>query len=897
MNSVTKGVWATFFFLTVLLGTQDRVAAQSVVPQTRLLTGKVVDKKTGLPIPEAAVSVTAMNPVVRGNPEGKFKIDIPAAIACTLTVEKTGYEQSSLPINPDAENKFVEITLEPLSLSELEKMTVFARRNSLKSNENISRITISPELATKLPAVGQADLFRSLQLLPGVSGTNESSSALYVRGGTPDQNLILLDNIPIYYVNHLYGFYSAFNPYAIDEVSIHKGGFGPQWGGRLSGVVEMSSSGGNKPYDPEGMGIKTGIGTGFLSSDGFLQIPVKNHDIGTVMIAGRRSMTDFFPTDLFGRIFDRMHGSDTMTTSGSGDFFGGRSITSHIVYRPEVLFWDLNGLATFRLGSRGRLATTLFASRDYQDNSFDSSWLAGYYLNVKTTSVTPEGVPVLQFDTVTTTTSIKDNAPVYWGNRCIGQKWEQQWSEAYISNLNLSYSEFTDKKREEYLRTETRTHRYSDTTSPTDTVIGNSSWMASTNKIIDISGRLDNTFKPADWNTLKTGVEISQKTVIYERDTLQPDTTTVEWRSTPPSLRQRYQPIHSHDTGISMAVYAGDEMGFGDKAGLTLGARLYYFKPASSWAIDPRISGWWKLFPEVKVKGAWGMYTQEIHRAEQEDIMGGSKFVWLLANENRPLEKSQHFIGGVSWEKTHFLLDVEAYYKRLSGLLTISEQLPLEWLPQYAFNPNDLALYEGTGTAKGIELLAQVKDVSTPLFSRELTYDGWAAYTWSKVENTYAVFNLGNPFPATQDRTHEIKLINNLEWDVATWSSIALGAVWLYSTGTPYTAPLGTYRLQVIGGNPTPVFQYVSDKNTYRLPDYHRLDLSATWKVHFGKHVQGSLILGLFNAYNNELVLERSYTAETIGGYGPIQATVYTPIHKISMPITFNPALRVSAQF
>jgi len=299
----------------------------------------------------------------------------------------------------------------------------------------------------------------------------------------------------------------------------------------------------------------------------------------------------------------------------------------------------------------------------------------------------------------------------------------------------------------------------------------------------------------------------------------------------------------------------------------------------------------------LKVKGAWGIYTQEIHRAEQEDIMGGSKFVWLLATENRPLEKSQHFIGGLSWEKKHFLFDIEGYYKRLTGLLTISEQLALQWLPQYAFNPDDLALYEGSGTARGIEFLAQIKELTVPLLSRNLTYDGWVAYTWTKVENTYAVFNLGEPFPATQDRTHEIKIVNSLEWEIAKWTSVSLGAVWLYSTGMPYTAPLGTFRADLLGNHQTPDLFYVSDKNKYRLPDYHRLDVSATWNIRFGKYIRSGLTMGLFNAYDNENIIERTYNPSRIGSYGPVVSTVYTPIDKLSMPIMFNAALELSAQF
>ncbi len=891
--------------------------------QSRTAAGKVIDKKSGRPIPDAIVSVASRNTAVPCDSHGTFTIDIPTAVACTLVAAKNGYGQASVPVDTGAENVMVEFALSQSSVYELQDMDVSAGRievkQMVKTSEKISQVKMAPELVSKLPGVGQADLFRSLQLLPGVSGTNEASSGLYVRGGTPDQNLIILDQMPIYYVDHFYGFFSAFNPRAIGDVTLHKGGFGAQWGGRLSSVVEMSSSGMDATYDSSEMGIRAGVGTGLLSSDASLQVPLFNKNVGTLMISGRRAMTDMFKTDLFSRIFGRMHGTDTLTSqSGSGKSDPmGVGPQERIAFQPKFFFWDVNGLASFNLGSRGKLATTFFRSQDDQDNSLDTAWAISSsrpvinWTYIKDTTKNPAEKPpmtmdTLRFDTTTSTTVIKNKAPVSWGNICIGQQWEQEWSDAFTTRLNLSYSQFLDKKTEDVFRMDSTSIRHSDTTSPWDTTRGKVSWMSSTNKITDFSGRFDNSIKFSDRNTLNAGVEISRKTVVYERDTIQPDTTTQEWLwgYRPPQS----PPVRSYDTGASMAVYAEDEMKFGDRAGLTPGLRLYYFQLASAGALDPRMSGWCKPFPNVKLKAAWGMYTQEIHRVEEEDITGGGKFVWLLTRPGRPFEKSQHLIGGASWEKTHFLLDLEGYIKRMSGLLTISERNRSSgtYWGQPPFDPNQLALFEGTGFARGVELLAQVKNVRFPLFSKNTTCDGWAAYTWSRVENTYAVFNGGNPFPATHDHTHEVKLVGTVEWDVARWSSVDLGAVWIYSTGAPYTAPLGKYTLTLLDSTTQRSYMYVSAKNAYRLPDYHRLDLSVAWKVRFGGHVQGRLTMGLFNAYNHENILERAYTETQAGGFnGRIkipyvpgsEMAVFTAMDRQAMSIMPNAALEVTAKF
>ena len=906
MNISGNGAGGILFFLTLLLFVYGRGEAQTAVPSAHRLEGTVVDRKSGKPVPEAVISVKPQNDVVYGDTEGKFRVELPQASACTLTVDKSGFKSVEIPIETFGEKRFITVVLEPAGITELQKLTVTAGRSSLKSSENVSQLTISPELAEKLPAVGQEDVFRTLQLLPGISGTNESSSALFVRGGTPDQNLIYLDGMPIYYVDHFYGFYSAFNPWAIDEISIHKGGFGPQWGGRLSSVVEISSIGKKKPYRQDGRGAKAAIGVGSLSSKGFLQLPVVNHDIGTVMITGRRSMTDLYRTGLFNDLFDRLHGSDTTDAEYNASEFGprppGTTSGSTIVYEPKVTFWDVNGLAALRLGSRGTLTTSFFMSRDEQDNSLDTSAYS-MTVNVQTVGWTDSGPPIMRFDTISTTKAIDDNAVSSWGNLCIGEEWKQEWSDKFGSSLNLSYSSFTDKQDDEYLRSQTESHRFNDTTAPYDSVQATMSWLISRNKIDDISCKFDNRFKLTDWNTLRAGLEGSLKSVVYERDSVQPDTNSLEWRSTPPFLRQQTAPVNSHDSGVSVAVYVGDDMTFNEKAGLSLGGRFYYFNLARTYAIDPRISGWWKPIPDLKVKGAWGMYTQEIHRAEKDDIIGGSKFVWLLATKERPLEKSQHYIGGISWEKNHFLFDVEAYYKRLSGLLSVSERPPITWQVQEHFNPDDLLLYEGTGIGKGIEFLAQIKDAVLPILSGKLRYNGWLAYTLSSIQHTYDVFNNGNPFPATLDRPHEVKLVNSLKWNMAEWSSLNIGAIWLYSTGTPYTAPLAKYSIMMMDSLMRLDMSHVSGKNGYRLPDYHRLDLSVTWKVLIGKHLEGKLSLGFFNVYNHENVLERTFVEEYLHQivYSPSlnrePIIRYNAIEKRSIMFQFHPSLTIRATF
>lgn len=892
---------------------------KSAVPESRVVTGKVLDGKTKQPLLSAMVSCALNHTTTASNQNGEFTLTLPVS-SCSLSVARNNYEPVAIAVDSGALLKKLEIALARSSTYELQEMSINAGRidvkQMMKTSDKISQVEMSPELMAKLPSVGQADLFRSLQLLPGVSGTNESSSGLFVRGGTPDQNLIMLNDIPVYYVDHFYGFFSAFNPNAIDNVTMYKGGFGAEYGGRTSSVVDLSSTG--KDLSSDSSTTAAGVGAGLLSSDAFVQIPLINKDVGTLMIAGRRSMTDVFHTDLFDQLFSQVHGNDSLSSATrrttAGGAIGGALQNNHIVYQPTFSFWDVNALAAFKLGQSGLLTTTFFGSHDDQDNSLDTSWSTKVVNPVvsfaRGTTGTTFTRDTLRYDTVTTTNTINHKDPLGWGNICAAQGWEQKWTDLFKSKLTVSYSQFLDAENESDNPSTETSNRYSDTTKARDTTVSSSSGVTSTNEIIDVSGRLDNSFKVTDWNTVSAGLEASRKIVTYEHDSTASSATTVTGAAPGGAAASRFAPVGSYDTSMSAAAYAEDDMKFGDKGGLTPGLRGYYFRLIHQEALDPRVSGWYKPTDHLKLQGAWGIYTQELQRVEEENITGGSKFVWLLADANRPLEKSVQYIAGASWENKRFIFDVEGYVKTFTGLEEISQRDSALGV----FNPGTLPVFQGTGLAKGLEFLAQVKDERFTLFDKNAVYNGWLSYTLSSVENTFAVFNNGNPFPATQDHPNEVKIVNTLAWDVNAWSNIDFSAVWLYSTGAPYTAPLGSYTLTLLDSTQR-TYMHVSNENQYRLPDYHRLDLSLAWKVHFNKHFTGGLTAGVFNAYNRQNIIARTYsqtlissspatTAAAAGftGAGAAagtanQTSVFTAVDQAGMPIMPNIALDLSMKF
>ena len=206
------------------------------------ISGKVVDKANGEALPFANIGIISSNFGTTTNADGFFTLlNIPAD-TMKLTIQYVGYKTTQILIKDIIDKKPLVIKL---SISEqlLDEVVVNATNldnQMISATEKISQISISPEVLHALPSIGEKDIFRGIQLLPGVSGTNEASSGLYVRGGTPDQNLVVLDGFTVYHVDHFYGFFSAFNPNAIKNVQVHKGGFESKYGVRLSSVMDLT---------------------------------------------------------------------------------------------------------------------------------------------------------------------------------------------------------------------------------------------------------------------------------------------------------------------------------------------------------------------------------------------------------------------------------------------------------------------------------------------------------------------------------------------------------------------------------------------------------------------------------------------------------------------------------
>ena len=252
------------------------------------VSGVLKDEHTGESLPFATILISGTNKGTTTNVDGRFTLfDVPTDTS-QLDISYIGYRSKTILLYPSMDMDNLLLTLQSGSL-QIEEITIAAVRKEqlIRASAGISKIGMTPEVAAILPSYGEKDIFRSLQLLPGVSGTNESSSGLFVRGGTPDQNLILFDGFTVYHVDHLFGFFSAFNSNAIKDLQLYKGGYEAKFGGRLSSVVDMTGKDGNSES------FNMGIGASLLSVNGFVESPFVNGK-GSFILAGRRSFPKWF---------------------------------------------------------------------------------------------------------------------------------------------------------------------------------------------------------------------------------------------------------------------------------------------------------------------------------------------------------------------------------------------------------------------------------------------------------------------------------------------------------------------------------------------------------------------------------------------------------------------------
>ena len=756
-----------------------------------LINGKVSDIDNGESLPYATVSIKNTNRAATANQDGSFTIlNIP--IGSILVIKKLGYENKEIKVTSDS--KKLKINLFKVNKNDfIEDVVIVGSSNSSTMQQSgISQISLSPSLTSALPNLGEQDIFRTMQLLPGVSGSNESSSGLVVRGGTIDQNLVLFDDFTVYHVDHVFGFFSAFNNNAIKDVQLSKGGFGAKYGGRMSSVVDITGKDGNT----EQFGI--GASVSLLSTSAVIEQPFSD-GAGSFILTGRRS----YQSDLYNDILESVTGEDQNAQAGTAS--PGQFALGRFAIEPESYFYDVNAKLTYRFPNDNKISLSFYNGADELDNSRsvdgnanlerlceligDNGPFGGTYCDEEIS---------FAVDTIDLSE---------WGNTGFSVKYSHRWNDRLDTNFVLSTSEYFSY-RDRLIDTQVV---YED--SDDDPTTGQSS-SNEDNNLDDFTVKIENDLYLNQWNTVSFGLQYTQQNIDFTL--FQNDELTLETKN----------------DASTLSIYFEDEIIL-DALTIVPGLRINHYDITDEIYSEPRLSLAYELNDTTQLRAAFGDYHQFALSIARQSIEEGPRNFWTLADgETIPVSKARHFILG----STHYFglydFNIELFHKEYENLSEFTQQTrPIR-------NEEETGLilileeefHTGSGTASGIELFLQ-KNIG------DLT--GWTGYTYSEVIYDFPTVSDTTYF-ADQDTTHEFKTVLMYQWN--DWD---LASTFIYATGKPFTEVLG------VKDDTFPPAYEVGIKNDERYDAYHRLDLSATYNFE-RRGLIGQVGLSVFNLYDRK---------------------------------------------
>lgn len=592
---------ATLLFLLVTLSSYAQRTISGVI--------KSDDNQERLPFADVVIKNT--NTGASTNVDGYFALLNAPTDSFRLQIAYVGYATKEILVEAGTED-LTEFNIELSTGVLLDELVISGSTHKvLNASEGISAIQISPKQLSLLPNVGEVDIFRSLQLLPGVSASNENSSGLFVRGGTPDQNLVLLDGVTVYNVDHFFGFFSAFNADAIKDVQLFKGAFPAKYGGRLSGVVDLTGKTGN-PSEFHG-----NVGINLLNARANLQIPLFNK--GSLTISGRRSYTDLIQSQLFRDILGVFEDTEVPP-----DVDGLEINTTE----PSVFFFDMNAKLSYNPTEKDVVAISFYNGADHLENFND--------LNLERLN------GALQFD-------IDIEETTDYGNRGGSAKWSRQWSPKWYSNLLVASSRYFSQfdRVTDVLVTAVEENRE----------VADLQFVSKEdNEIRDLTLTLDNEVQLSAQHKLEFGALFTQAEVDYEfvRD----DTLTI---------------LDVAQEASYFAGYVSDTWKPFDRLSLQAGVRATHYSITDEIYWSPRASFDLSLTERISLKGGVSRHFQFVNRIINENVTEGSRDFWLLADDDLvKVSNADHFIIGASYETDDYILDVEAYRKDFNNLAEFS---------------------------------------------------------------------------------------------------------------------------------------------------------------------------------------------------------------------------------
>lgn len=721
----------------------------SVAQRKVTIGGVIKSKSNGETVIGASVKADSVAGTMT-NDYGFYSLTVPVG-EYTLEVTSLGMQPQYFEVSLNSDTT-VNLSLDDRS-QDLQEVTITEStggRSLSSAQTSVERLTMK-EIANIPVLFGEKDVLKAIQLLPGIKSAGDGNSGMFVRGGAADQNLILLDEAPVYNASHLLGFFSTFNSDAVKDITVYKGGMPAQYGGRLSSVLDIKmNDGNNQDFDVSG-------GVGLISAKLNIEGPIQK-DKSSFLITGRRTYADMFL-----KLSDK--------------------------YKDNSLyFYDVNAKVNYILGEKDRLYVSGYFGKDKLGASFGEG--QGFGMD--------------------------------WGNATATLRWNHIFSNKLFSNTSFIFSNYK--------------YKISIKTGAYDFNIFS--------QIQDFNLKEELQWYVNNNNTIRVGFNS-----IYH--TIRPGEVTSSDESTLTStqLQKRYS--------WENAVYATNNWKAADNLNISYGVRLsaftilgkgdYYNLGPTGSVIDtmhynsgevvktyvnlePRLSASWQFNSSSSVKASYVRNTQNLHLISNSTSSSPTD-KWLAStNIIKPEISDQVSVGYYkNLAGNKYELTVEAYYKDMKNQIDYRDGANV----YSSNNAIESELLFGKGRSYGLEVLMKKKVGRL---------SGWVSYTLSKTEKQINGINNNDWYNARQDRTHDIAIVASYQLNKK-WN---LSANWVYYTGDAITFPAGKYQ---IDGE---TVYYYTQRNAYRMPSYHRLDLGATCKLKETKKWSHELAFSLYNAYGRE---------------------------------------------
>lgn len=732
------------------------------------LKGSVLDAINDDPLPGAKVFLPQSGATEATDIEGRVNLGFVRNGIITVEVEYVGYEPNHYIVgfSPVGDQEELEARLLPES-RELEGVTITADRVDENVTAKITGVeNLSIGTMKALPAfMGEIDPIRSLTTLPGVSTVGELSSGFNVRGGESGQNLVMQDGAIIYNPSHLFGFFSAFNPDMVSNVTLYKGGGPANFGTRISSVLDVSLRNGDANRHTVSGGL--GLISGRVTVEG----PIARNK-SSYLIGGRFAYPDWL-----------VKATDNISLQNSSANF--RDFTGKI-------FHTING----------NNYLTISGYHSYDD------------FKLATDSV------------------------FSWRTTNVSVKWDHTFHERLYSTLTAFNSNYHS---EVHSVSEIEGYKYY-------------------NAIRSIGLKYDITHVMADDSKVVAGIE-SNGTLLEPGKKTPEDT----FGNTLPEDMQDQRSLET-------AVYAQWDKDLSDKWSVSAGLRYGYFMrlgaedifsfdysnmegryPAVSdtltygggeviksySGLEPRISFRYLINPATSLKASYYRGFQYLHLISNTSSTTPQDY-WVTSGPYLNPQRGDQYSLGIfrNLKNNRYELSLEGFYKEIDQAVDYIEGADITLNPKL-----EAGLSQGKGLAYGAEVLLKKSAGRT---------NGWLAYTYSRSlrkfdgsEEGNIMINKGSYYASAFDQPHHITLILNYQLGPRSF----LSANFNYSTGRPITIPVSKFSYDAY----LSVLNY-SDRNDYRIDDYHRLDLSWTLKdkPRANKRFRSEWVVSLFNVYSRK---------------------------------------------